>query len=101
MRRFLIVTGILLPAFFLSACDNGIGANNERPVLEFKSDLEVNSEKAQLSAKIVRNADGTILLDIVSPESLSGLQIKHGDSENLIEKQKGRYKRLSFCFSVS
>ena len=92
MRRFLIVTGILLPAFFLSACDNGIGAYNERPVLEFKSDLEVNSEKAQLSAKIVRNADGTILLDIVSPESLSGLQIKHGDSENLIEKNGLTYK---------
>ena len=68
MRRFLIITGILLPVFFLSACDNGIATNNERPVLEFKSDLDINSEKVRLSASIVRTADGTVLMDVVSPE---------------------------------
>lgn len=92
MRRFLIITGIFLPVFFLSACDNGIATNNERPVLEFKSDLDINSEKVRLSASIVRTADGTVQMDVVSPESLSGLQIKHGESENFITKNGLTYK---------
>ncbi len=101
MRRFLIVTGILLPAFFLSACENGISTNNERPVLEFKSDLDINSEKMQLSAKIERTADGTILINVISPDSLSGMQVKHGDSENLITKNGLTYKTDSLILPNS
>lgn len=92
MKRFLIIAGILLPVFFLSACDNGIATNNERPVLEFKSDVDINSEQVKLSANIVRTADGTVQMDVVSPESLSGLQIKYCESENFITKNGLTYK---------
>lgn len=101
MRRFLIITGILLPVFFLSACDNGIVTNNERPVLEFKSDLDINSEKVRLSASIVRTADGTVQVDVVLPESLNGLQIKHGESENFIKKNGLTYKTDSLILPES
>lgn len=101
MRRFLIITGILLPVFFLSACDNGIATNNERPVLDFKSDLDINSEKVRLSASIVRTADGTVQMDVVSPESLSGLQIKHCESENFITKNGLTYKTDSLILPES
>ena len=101
MRRFLIITGILLPVFFLSACDNGIVTNNERPVLEFKSDLDINSEKVRLSASIVRTAAGTVQMDVVSPESLNGLQIKHGESENFITKNGLTYKTDSLILPES
>lgn len=100
MRRFLIVFGMLLPLLFLSACQN-ITANNERPVLEFKSDLDINSEKIQLSAKLSRTADGTVLIDIVSPDSLNGLQIKSSNSQNLITKNGLTYKTDSLILPNS
>lgn len=92
MQHFLKIVGAMLPIFFLSACSGGFVTNNEQPVLEFKSNAEINSEKVQLSAEVARTADGIICVNIVRPESLNGLQIKHGSAENVITKGGLSYK---------
>lgn len=90
MRRFLMATGVLLPVLFLSACAAKSVAD-KRPALNFKSDLEIYSSKATLSAKIIRNEADT-QIEITSPESLNRLKISHGSDENSISKDGLAYK---------
>ena len=82
MRRLLVVAGILLPGLFLSGC-GAKDIEHNRPILTFKSDLEISSEKTNLSAKIARTEDNT-QLEATSPESLVGLKISHGKTGNSI-----------------
>lgn len=90
MRRFLVVAGILLPGLFLSGC-GAKDIENNRPILTFKSDLEISSEKTNLSAKIARTEDNT-QLEVTSPESLVGLKISHGEAGNSISMNGLEYK---------
>ena len=92
MRRLWIFASILSMTFFLSACTAAFETSKERPILEFKSEVEVCSEKVQLSANIVRTADGAIQMSVSSPEALSGFQIKHSAAENFITKNGLTYK---------
>ena len=58
MRRFLVIAGILLPGLFLSACGTKTIESN-RPILTFKSDIEISSEELNLTAKIVSTEKDT------------------------------------------
>ncbi len=90
MRRFLVVAGILLPGLFLSAC-GAKDVESNRPILTFKSNIEISSEKLNLSAKIARTHDNT-QLEFTSPESLTGLKLSHGETRNSISMNSLEYK---------
>ena len=90
MRRFLVVAGILLPGLFLSAC-GAKDLESNRPILTFKSDIEISSEKTSLSAKITRAKDNT-QIEVTSPERLVGLKISHGKTGNSIAMNGLEYK---------
>ena len=90
MRQLLVVAGILLPGLFLSGC-GAKDIENNRPILTFKSNIEISSEKTNLSAKIARTEDNT-QLEATSPESLVGLKISHGKTGNSISMNGLEYK---------
>lgn len=90
MRRFLVIAGILLPGLFLSACGTKTVESN-RPILTFKSDMEISSEELNLTAKIVSTEKDT-QVEIMSPSSLCGLKISHGKSGNSIAKNDLEYR---------
>ena len=90
MRQLLVVAGILLPGLFLSGC-GAKELESNRPVLTFKSNIEISSEKTNLSAKIARTEDNT-QLEATSPESLVGLKISHGKTGNSISMNGLEYK---------
>lgn len=90
MRRLLVVAGILLPGLFLSAC-GAKDIERNRPILTFKSDLEISSEKTNLSAEIVRTQDNT-QIEVTSSGSLCGLKISHGEAGNSISMNGLEYK---------
>lgn len=90
MRRLLVVAGILLPGLFLSGC-GAKDIERNRPILIFKSNIEISSEKTNLSAEIARTEDNT-QLEVTSPESLVGLKISHGKTGNSISMNGLEYK---------
>ncbi len=91
MRRFFIVSGILLPVFFLlSGCNKGCEINS-RPILNFIGDLEIISEASPLYAKITQTEDYT-QIEITSPENLNGLQITHRQTDTSISQNGLSYK---------
>ena len=90
MRQLLVVAGILLPGLFLSGC-GAKDIERNRPILTFKSNIEISSEKTNLSAEIARTEDNT-QLEVTSPESLVGLKISHGEPENSIAMNGLEYK---------
>lgn len=90
MRRLLVVAGILLPGLFLSAC-GAKDIERNRPILTFKSNIEISSEKTNLSARIARTQNNT-QLEVTSPESLVSLKISHGEAENSISMNGLEYK---------
>lgn len=92
MRRFLFITGVLLPVIFLSACNNGVRINDNYPVLEFKSNVDIKSDDIQISANIMRDKDGIIQIDVISPETLKGLSFKHSKTESSISRNDLEYK---------
>ncbi len=93
MRRFFTIAGMLLfAALFLSACDNVLEPAGKCPVLEFKSNFEVESKKLSITGNIVRSQAGEIEINVDSPEALAGLKFKHSGSENLISKDGLTYK---------
>lgn len=90
MRRLLVVAGILLPGLFLSAC-GAKDIERNRPILTFKSNIEISSEKTNLSAEIVQT-QGNTQIEVTSSGSLCGLKIGHGKSGNSIAKNCLEYK---------
>lgn len=98
MKRFIFIAGILFPVFFLSACNNSLENNNERPVMEFKSKMEINSEKMNVSANIFRDKVGNMQIEFTSPETLAGLKINYSDSESSVEKDDLLYKTNELVF---
>lgn len=92
MRRFLLITGIFLPVFFLSACDSAVQLNDSSPVLEFKGDVDIKSDEMQMKASIIRDKNGVTQINITSPETLKGLNFKHSETENSISKDELSYK---------
>ncbi len=91
MRRLLVVVaGILLPGLFLSGC-GAKDIESNRPILTFKSNMEISSEETNLSAKVAR-AEDTTQLEVTSPESLVGLKISHGKTGNSISMNGLAYK---------
>lgn len=101
MRRFFIIIGMLLPMFFLSACNNTFDINDKDLVLEFKSEFEINSEKTHCSAQIIRtSAEGT-QIEFVEPENLKGLKICHNGKTNYITKDELTYQTDTFILPSS
>lgn len=93
MRRFFTIAEILIfAALFLSACGNVLKSEDKLPVLEFKSNFEVESKKLSITGNIARSQPGEIEINIDSPEALAGLKFKHSGSENLISKDGLTYK---------
>lgn len=93
MRRFgIIVTILMFSVIFMSACGNVLETECKRPVLEFKSRFEVDSNKASITGGIIRSQGGEIEITVDFPETLGGLKIKHSGSENLISKDDLTYK---------
>ena len=90
MRRFIVVAGIFLSGLFLSACGTKTIESN-RPILTFKSDIEISSEELNLTARIARTEEET-QVEIMSPGSLCGLKISHGKSGNSIAKNDLEYR---------
>ncbi len=90
MRRILVVAGILLLGLFLSGC-GAKDIEHNRPILTFKSNIEISSEKNNLSAKIARTEDNT-QLEVISPKNLEGLKISHGKTGNSISMNGLEYK---------
>lgn len=90
MRRFIVVAGIFLSGLFLSACGTKTIESN-RPILTFKSDMEISYEELNLEAKLARTEEVT-QVEIMSPGSLCGLKISHGESGNSISKNGLEYK---------
>lgn len=92
MRRFLIITDILISVFFLSACENNVGNNDKFPTLEFESMVEIVSDDMKVNAKMIRDNTGNTQIEIISPETLNGLIFKNNELESSISKDELSYK---------
>lgn len=92
MRRFLFITGILIPVIFLSACGENTTTNDEYPMLDFKSNVDIKSDEIQMNANITRDKSGFTTLEVISPETIKGLTFDHSSTENSISKDGLSYK---------
>lgn len=92
MRRFLFITGILIPVIILAGCGNNTLTNDEHLMLDFKSNVDIKSDEIQMNANITRDKSGTTSLEVTSPETLKGLVFDHSSTENSISKDGLSYK---------